>query len=131
MLRTDDLPGSTNQYSHSNNLLLIMNARPRNGLTFQAGFNLGNTVQDNCGVRALLPELNNAALVPVGPAVTPTNPYCHTEPGLVKRVTGFGAYTVPKIDVLFSGDPRGPTVRLKFRSGRSNTFGNDAWSVPT
>ncbi len=35
------------------------------------------------------------------------------------------------IDVLFSGDPRGPTVRLKFRSGRSNTFGNDAWSVPT
>ena len=93
----------TSQYSHSNNILLIMNARPRNGLTFQAGFNVGNTVQDNCGVRALLPELNNAALVPVGPAVTPTNPYCHTEPGLVKRVTGFGAYTIPKIDVLFSG----------------------------
>ena len=103
MLRTDDLPGNTSQYSHSNNILLIMNARPRNGLTFQAGFNVGNTVQDNCGVRALLPELNNAALVPVGPAVTPTNPYCHTEPGLVKRVTGFGAYTIPKIDVLFSG----------------------------
>ncbi len=103
MLRTDDLPGNTSQYSHANNILLIMNARPRNGLTFQAGFNVGNTVQDNCGVRALLPELNNAALVPVGPAVTPTNPYCHTEPGLVKRVTGFGAYTIPKIDVLFSG----------------------------
>ena len=74
----------TSQYSHSNNILLIMNARPRNGLTFHAGFDVGNTVQDNCGVRALLPELNNAALVPVGPAVTPTNPYCHTEPGLVK-----------------------------------------------
>jgi hypothetical protein len=103
MLRTDDLPGSTNQYSRSNNVLLIMNARPRNGLTFQAGFNVGKTVQDNCGVRAQLPELNNAALVPVGPAVTPTNPYCHTDPGLVKRVTGFGAYTIPKLDVLFSG----------------------------
>ncbi|HET9833061.1 MAG TPA: hypothetical protein VFP91_15170, partial [Vicinamibacterales bacterium] len=42
-------------------------------------------------VRAHLPEL---AL---------TNPYCHVDSGMVTRVTGFGSYTVPKIDVLVSG----------------------------
>src|SRR5207249_7012590 len=43
MIRTDDLPDNTNQYSRSNNLLLILNARPQNDLTFQTGFNVGKT----------------------------------------------------------------------------------------
>ncbi len=34
------------------------------------------------------------------------------------------------IGAVFGNDPRGPTVRLQFKSGRSNTFGSDAWSVP-
>jgi hypothetical protein len=34
------------------------------------------------------------------------------------------------IGTVFSSDPRGPTVRLKFRSGRSNTFGNQEWAIP-
>jgi hypothetical protein len=32
-----------------------------------------------------------------------TDPYCRNDPGLVTRVTGLAAYTVPKIDVLVSG----------------------------
>jgi hypothetical protein len=47
-------------------------------------------VVDTCNVRATLPETD------------PVNPYCQNNPGLVTRVTGLGAYTVPKIDVLFS-----------------------------
>ena len=34
---------------------------------------------------------------------TPTNPFCRDNPGLVTRLTGLAAYTVPKIDVLVSG----------------------------
>jgi hypothetical protein len=32
--------------------------------------------------------------------------------------------------VLFSGDPRGYTVKLKLPSGRSNHWGGETWGVP-
>jgi hypothetical protein len=79
------------EYSRFNGLLLNINARTRNGITFQGGINSGKTVTDVCDVRAHLPEL---AL---------TNPYCHVDSGMVTRVTGFGSYVIPKVDVLISG----------------------------
>jgi hypothetical protein len=36
-------------------------------------------------------------------AFSPTNPYCHVAPGYDTRFTAVGSYTIPKIDVLFSG----------------------------
>jgi hypothetical protein len=39
----------------------------------------------------------------VSPSIGPTNPFCHSDPGFVTKVTGLGSYTVPKIDMLFSG----------------------------
>jgi hypothetical protein len=48
-------------------------------------------VTDTCEVRDNLPEL------------TLTNPYCHVDSGFVTRLTGFGSYTIPKVDVLVSG----------------------------
>ena len=36
-------------------------------------------------------------------AQSPTNPWCNTSTGFVTRYTGLGSYTIPKIDVLFSG----------------------------
>ena len=74
-----------------NGVLLNVSARTRYGLTVQGGLNSGTTVTDNCNVRAALPE------------IAPTDPYCHNDPGFVTRATGLAAYTVPKIDVLFSG----------------------------
>jgi Carboxypeptidase regulatory-like domain len=79
------------EYSRFNGLLLTVNAQTHNGITFQGGINSGKTVTDVCDVRARLPEL---AL---------TNPYCHVDSGMVTRVTGFGSYVIPKIDVLVSG----------------------------
>ena len=79
------------EYSHFNGLLVNLNARTRNGITFQGGINSGKTVTHVCDVRAHLPEL---AL---------TNPYCHVDSGMVTRVTGFGSYVIPRIDVLLSG----------------------------
>ena len=40
----------------------------------------------------------------VSPAVNPGNPYCHSDPGFVTKLTALGSYTVPKIDVLLQRD---------------------------
>lgn len=32
--------------------------------------------------------------------------------------------------VVFSGDPRGYTVKIRLPSGRSNSFGGEGWGVP-
>ena len=90
------------QYQRYNGMLLNVSARLGAGLTFQGGVNTGKTVQDNCAVRAQLPELNIVA-AGVSPAVGVGNPYCHSDPGLITKMTALGSYTVPKIDMLFSG----------------------------
>jgi hypothetical protein len=92
-------------------MLLNVSARLGAGLQFQGGINTGKTVQDNCAVRALLPELQTVAPgLTTAPGVSPNvnvgNPYCHSDPGLVTKLTALGSYTVPKIDVLVSGTLR-------------------------
>ena len=84
-------PDYGNQYSRYNGLELSVNARLRNGLQLQAGSSTGSQVNDDCEVRAKLPE------------TSPTNPYCHNAPGLRTRATAAGSYLVPKIDVLLAG----------------------------
>ncbi len=74
-----------------NGLLLNVSARPRTGLVFQGGFNTGTTRTDSCAVRSELPE------------TAATNPWCNTSTGWVSRYTGIASYTVPRVDVLFSG----------------------------
>jgi hypothetical protein len=76
----------------------------------QAGSTTGQRVTDYCAVRAKLPEQGAAGgtsgTFSTGsevPAYSPTNPYCHYAPGIDTRWTATGAYTIPKIDVLFSG----------------------------
>jgi hypothetical protein len=92
------------QYQRYNGMLINVSARLGAGLQFQGGINSGKTVQDNCAVRSQLPELTTVA--GVSPAVSVGNPFCHSDPGLVTKLTALGSYTVPKIDVLFSGTLR-------------------------
>jgi hypothetical protein len=89
------------QYQRYNGVLLNVSARISSGLQFQAGINSGKTVQDNCAVRAKVPELTTGA--GTSPVVGVGNPYCHSDPGFITKMTALGAYTVPKVDVLFSG----------------------------
>ena len=89
------------QYQRYNGMLINVSARLGAGLVVQGGINSGKTVQDNCAVRAQLPELTTVA--GVSPAVSVGNPFCHSEPGFVTKVTTLGSYTVPKFDVLVSG----------------------------
>jgi Carboxypeptidase regulatory-like domain len=86
--------GTYSQDSHS--FLLNVSARPRNGLVFQGGVNTGTTRTDYCDVRKALPEQTANGL-------SPTNPWCNTSTGFITRYTGLGSYTIPKVDVLFSG----------------------------
>ena len=79
------------QTSTYNGVLLNVTARTGFGLTLQGGLNSGKTVTDNCEIRAALPE------------IAANDPYCRNDPGLVTRVTGLTAYTIPKLDVLLSG----------------------------
>jgi hypothetical protein len=90
------------QYQRYNGMLINVSARLGAGLQFQGGINSGKTVQDNCAVRAQLPELNIVA-AGTSPAVGVGNPYCHSDPGFITKLTALGSYTMPKIDVLVSG----------------------------
>ena len=59
---------------------------------------------DYCDVRAKLPEQNG--VFSTGSEVwgfSPVNPYCHFAPGFDTRLTAAGTYTIPKVDVMFSG----------------------------
>jgi hypothetical protein len=93
------------QYQKYNGFLVNVSARLGQGLAFQFGVNSGKTVQDNCEVRAVLPELTITGLG-VSPLVGPGNPWCHSDPGFVTKLTALGTYTVPKVDVLISGTLR-------------------------
>ncbi len=99
------------QYQRYNGILFNVSARLGQGLQFQGGINTGKTVQDNCDVRAQLPELATvqpgATNAPgVSPNVNVGNPYCHSDPGFVTKLTALGSYIVPKIDVSISGTLR-------------------------
>jgi hypothetical protein len=91
-----------NQYQHYNGFLMDVQSRLRNGLTLSVGFNVGDTVSDNCAIRAELPSLAGTSTEIASPAVTASNPWCHVSSGWVYRITGLAAYVIPKVDVLFS-----------------------------
>ena len=79
------------RWQHYNGLLVGLNMRLVNGVTFRGGLSAGKTVSDSCENRALLPE------------TAPVNPYCHNDSGLVTRVTALGTYTIPRLDVQVAG----------------------------
>ena len=115
------------QYQHYNGMLFNVSARLGSGVQFQGGINTGKTVQDNCAVRAQVPELTTAA--GVSPAVNVGNPYCHSDPGFITKATALGSYTMPKVDVLVSGTlrsdqgapARGQLERARWRVGLGGT----------
>jgi hypothetical protein len=93
-------------YQYFNALDVTFRVRSLKGLTLAAGTSTGQTVADNCAVRASLPELATTATgtTAFGPglgtsAVTPVSPYCHAAFGILTQLRGFSSYVMPKIDV--------------------------------
>ncbi len=95
--------GYGNYSQKSNGILFNVSARPRNGLVFQGGFSMGEVRSDYCDVRSALPEQTLIVSQTPSSNPNPTNPWCNTSTSWVSRYTGLGSYTVPKVDVQFSG----------------------------
>jgi hypothetical protein len=95
-----------------------LNARLRNGLTVQGGTSTGRRMQDNCTVRAALPETYSWAsttAVQTTRVTTSTgalaNPWCRVVEPFRTSFRGLGTYIVPKVDLNLSltwrSDPGG------------------------
>jgi hypothetical protein len=74
-----------------------INARLRGGVLAQGGLSTGRTLTDNCDIRAVVPELS------IQGGISPTSPYCRVETPYLTQFKALGAYTMPGIDVQFSG----------------------------
>jgi hypothetical protein len=79
------------------------------GFTFAGGTSTGQTVADNCEVRASLPEVATTTTGTsafgaglANSAVTPVSPYCHTAYGILTQFRGLSTYLVPRLDVQVS-----------------------------
>jgi hypothetical protein len=78
----------------ANSFNMKVTARPGSGLSLQGGFNSAKTDVDSCTLRSQVPE------------IAPIDPWCNTSTGFVTRFTGFGSYTIPRIDVQVAGTLR-------------------------
>jgi hypothetical protein len=95
-------------YQYSNAVDATVNLRA-GGVTAMGGMSTGQTVADNCDVRAHLPELETTAAVasPLGAGlasstVSPLSPYCHVNFGIQTQLRGLASYQLPRIDVQLS-----------------------------
>ena len=74
--------------------------------TLAGGTSTGQTVADNCDVRAHLPELATTTMGTStfgaglnNSAVTPLSPYCRAAYGILTQVKGLSSYLFPKVDI--------------------------------
>ena len=77
------------QEDYWNGVDATVNARPRPGMFFQGGVSTGKRVEDNCDV---IVKVDN-----------PSPTFCHRDEPWITFVKGYGSYTIPRIDVQFSG----------------------------
>jgi hypothetical protein len=80
--------------------------RAYRGLAIVAGASMGQTVADNCDVRAHLPELSTATTGTsvfgaglLNSSVTPVSPYCHVASGFLPQFRGIVSYEVPRVGI--------------------------------
>ncbi|HUK36262.1 MAG TPA: carboxypeptidase regulatory-like domain-containing protein, partial [Vicinamibacterales bacterium] len=93
------------QIQHWNGFDLSLNARLLNNVLLQGGISSGKTVTDNCGVVAQHPDLLLGATL-LGTANANAwlpEAFCHQESPFLTQVKFLGSYTVPRVDVQFSG----------------------------
>jgi hypothetical protein len=81
----------------------------RGPLTVSGGLSMGQTVTDNCDVRAQLPELSTAVTGTSAfgaglstSAVSTVSPYCHVSSGVLAVGRGLASYATPRGGVVLS-----------------------------
>jgi len=103
-----DSSGYGRWYQHFSGLDATINLRAR-GLTLIGGTSTGQTVADNCDVRAHLPELatTTTGASPLGAGlsnsvVSPVSPYCHVAFSIQTQLRGLVSYLVPRLELQLS-----------------------------
>jgi hypothetical protein len=88
---------------------ISVSVRALDGLTVFGGTSTGQTVADNCDVRAHLPEVATTTTGTtafgaglMGSAVTPLSPYCHVAYGILTQFRGLASYVVPGTGIQLS-----------------------------
>jgi hypothetical protein len=87
---------------------VTMNIRA-GGFTLAGGISTGQTVADNCGVRARLPEVATTTTGTsafgaglANSAVTPVSPYCNVDYGVLTQFRGQSTYLIPRAEIQLS-----------------------------
>jgi len=96
-------------YQYFNGVDATINLRATRGFTFAGGTSTGQTVADNCDVRAHLPELATTTVGTsafgaglIGSAVSAVSPYCHVAFGIKTQFRGLASYEFPALGVQLS-----------------------------
>jgi hypothetical protein len=96
-------------FHYFNGIDLTFNLRTVAGLTFMGGTSTGQTVADNCDVRARLPELATTTTGTSafgaglnGSVVSTVSPYCHVAFGILTQFRGLASYVFPRADIQVS-----------------------------
>ena len=108
--QVDNLVTDSAEYGHwqqtFNGLDVTVEARVGNRWTLIGGTSTGQTVADNCEVRARLPELATTTIgtTPFGAglmssSVSPVSPYCYTAFGVLTQARGLSSYVIPALEV--------------------------------
>jgi len=91
---------------HFDGVNVNVQVRAYRGLAIVAGASTGQTVADNCDVRANLPELSTATTGTstfgagvLNSSVTPVSPYCHVASGFLPQFRGVVSYEVPRLGI--------------------------------
>src|SRR4026209_1714142 len=98
---------------------------------FQGGMSMGRRVEDNCDIVSKVSVLAIATRVPLTTLrMGPSTQHCHRVEPLTTRFKGYGAYTIPRVDVQLvatfqnkSGPsimatPNGPSAEVQRSLGR-------------
>ena len=96
-------------HQHFNGVDMTVNVRIGDSFTLVGGTSTGQTVADNCDIRAQLPELATTTTGTsafgaglAASAVTPVSPYCHVAFGILTQARGLASYLIPRADVQLS-----------------------------
>jgi Carboxypeptidase regulatory-like domain len=99
--------GAWSQYF--NGIDVTVNVRLGGSFVLVGGTSTGQTVADNCGVRARLPELSTTTTGTspfgaglMGSAVTLVSPYCRVAYGILTQGRGLVWYVVPRVNLELS-----------------------------
>ena len=106
---------------------LTLNARPASGMMLQGGLSTGRTVADNCEIVAKLPEmlfssgtLMRGGVIPLqSQNVWIPQQFCRQTGAFLTQVKFLGSYTIPRINVLFSGTFQslpGPAIQANYNA---------------